>query len=122
MHFFAKMSADFQQSKICVHNFFFFEIFCQSLVSDPDHTYLSIATPILSQAFLVSTRLSRYTIQKVKAISAEVVEIVEPPKEGYQLTIRLNFGRMPHGKGLELLSSMLPTTPLSCFRNISEAE
>ncbi|XP_010326787.1 actin-related protein 2/3 complex subunit 2B isoform X4 [Solanum lycopersicum] len=81
-----------------LHEFGSIEYYIQSLVSDPDHTYLSIATPILSQAFLVSTRLSRYTIQKVKAISAEVVEIVEPPKEGYQLTIRLNFGRMPHGK------------------------
>ncbi|XP_006354443.1 actin-related protein 2/3 complex subunit 2B isoform X1 [Solanum tuberosum] len=81
-----------------LHEFGSVEYYIQSLVSDPDHTYLSIATPILSQAFLVSTRLSRYTIQKVKAISAEVVEIVEPPKEGYQLTIRLNFARMPHGK------------------------
>ncbi|KAG5588245.1 hypothetical protein H5410_048679 [Solanum commersonii] len=81
-----------------LHEFGSVEYYIQSLVSDPDHTYLSISTPILSQAFLVSTRLSRYTIQKVKAISAEVVEIVEPPKEGYQLTIRLNFARMPHGK------------------------
>lgn len=68
-------------------------------MSDPDRTYLSISTPILSQAFLISTRLSRYTMEKVKAISAEVVEIVEPPKEGYQLTLRLNFARMPYGKG-----------------------
>lgn len=81
-----------------LHEFGSVEYYIQSLVSDPDHTYLSISTPILSQSFLVSTRLSRYTIQKVKAISAEVVEIVEPPKEGYQLTIRLNFARMPHGK------------------------
>ncbi|XP_049344490.1 actin-related protein 2/3 complex subunit 2B isoform X2 [Solanum verrucosum] len=79
-----------------LHEFGSVEYYIQSLVSDPDHTYLSISTPILSQSFLVSTRLSRYTIQKVKAISAEVVEIVEPPKEGYQLTIRLNFARMPH--------------------------
>ncbi|KAH0637325.1 hypothetical protein KY289_037240 [Solanum tuberosum] len=81
-----------------LHEFGSVEYYIQSLVSDPDHTYLSISTPILSQAFLVSTRLSRYTIQKVKAISTEVVEIVEPPKEGYQLTIRLNFARMPHGQ------------------------
>lgn len=84
--------------------FFLVEIFFQSLVSDPDHTYLSVSTPILSQAFLISTRLSHYTIEKVKAISAEVVEIVQPPKEGYQLTLRLNFARMSHGKGLELLA------------------
>lgn len=68
-------------------------------MSDPDRTYLSISTPILSQAFLISTRLSRYTMEKVKAISADVLEIVEPPKEGYQLTLRLNFARMPYGKG-----------------------
>ncbi|KAK4356974.1 hypothetical protein RND71_022584 [Anisodus tanguticus] len=81
-----------------LHEFGSVEYYIQSLVSDPDHTYLSISTPILSQAFLISTRLSRYTIEKVKAISAEVVEIVEPPKEGYQLTLQLNFARMPRGK------------------------
>ncbi|MCE3215330.1 Actin- protein 2/3 complex subunit 2-B [Datura stramonium] len=81
-----------------LHEFGSVEYYIQSLVSDPDHTYLSISTPILSQAFLISTRLSRYTIEKVKAISTEVVEIVEPPKEGYQLTLRLNFARLPYGK------------------------
>ncbi|XP_055813754.1 actin-related protein 2/3 complex subunit 2B isoform X2 [Solanum dulcamara] len=79
-----------------LHEFGSVEYYIQSLMSDPDHTYLSISTPILSQAFLISTRLSRYTIEKVKAISSEVLEIVEPPKEGYQLTLRLNFARMPH--------------------------
>ncbi|KAF3666054.1 Actin-related protein 2/3 complex subunit 2B [Capsicum annuum] len=81
-----------------LHEFGSVEYYIQSLVSDPDHTYLSVSTPILSQAFLISTRLSHYTIEKVKAISAEVVEIVQPPKEGYQLTLRLNFARMSHGK------------------------
>ncbi|XP_047264992.1 actin-related protein 2/3 complex subunit 2B isoform X2 [Capsicum annuum] len=79
-----------------LHEFGSVEYYIQSLVSDPDHTYLSVSTPILSQAFLISTRLSHYTIEKVKAISAEVVEIVQPPKEGYQLTLRLNFARMSH--------------------------
>ncbi|CAN4091071.1 unnamed protein product [Withania somnifera] len=81
-----------------LHEFGSIEYYIQSLVSDPDYTYLSISTPILSQAFLISTRLSHYTMEKVKAISTEVVEIVEPPKEGYQLTLRLNFARMPQGK------------------------
>ncbi|XP_016444581.1 actin-related protein 2/3 complex subunit 2B-like isoform X1 [Nicotiana tabacum] len=81
-----------------LHEFGSIEYYIQSSMSDPDRTYLSISTPILSQAFLISTRLSRYTMEKVKAISAEVVEIVEPPKEGYQLTLRLNFARMPYGK------------------------
>lgn len=71
----------------------------QASDSDPYHTYLSISTPLIYQEFLLSSELPRYTMEKVKGICPDVVETVEPPKEGYQLTLRLNNQRIPCNKG-----------------------
>jgi actin related protein 2/3 complex subunit 2 len=64
---------------------------------------LSISTPLLSQGALLSHGLSHYTIEMVKGVSSDVMEIVEPAKEGYQLTLSINFDKIPHGKGLVIL-------------------
>jgi actin related protein 2/3 complex subunit 2 len=42
-------------------------------------------------------------MQMVKQVCSDAVEIVEPAKEGYQLTLKLNFAKVPIGKGLLLL-------------------
>lgn len=39
----------------------------------------------------------------VKEVCSDAVEIVEPAKEGYQLTLKLDFAKIPGGKGLLLL-------------------
>ncbi|OMO95368.1 ARP2/3 complex, 34kDa subunit (p34-Arc) [Corchorus olitorius] len=74
------------------------EYHIKSSASDPQFTYLSISTPLLTQGFLLSRGLSPYAIQMVKEISTDVLEIVEPANEGYQLTIRLDFSKIPHEK------------------------
>lgn len=74
------------------------EYHIQSSASDPYHTYLSISTPLLSQGALLSHGLSHYTIEMVKGVSSDVMEIVEPAKEGYQLTLSINFDKIPRGK------------------------
>jgi actin related protein 2/3 complex subunit 2 len=42
-------------------------------------------------------------MQMVKQVCSDAVEIVEPAKEGFQLTLKLNFAKVPIGKGLLLL-------------------
>ncbi|XWS39144.1 hypothetical protein CRYUN_Cryun18bG0024900 [Craigia yunnanensis] len=74
------------------------EYHIKSSASDPQLTYLSISTPLLTQGVLLSYGLSPYTIQMVREISSDVLEIVEPAKEGYQLTLRLDFSKIPRGK------------------------
>lgn len=44
----------------------------------------------------------------VKGVNADAVDIVEPAKVGYQLTLRLNFDKIPRGKGFTLLH--IPST------------
>ncbi|XP_006420322.2 actin-related protein 2/3 complex subunit 2B isoform X1 [Citrus clementina] len=81
-----------------LHEFGSVEYHVQSSLSDPQHAYLSISTPLLSQGDLLSYGLSHYSMEMVKAISLDVVEIVQPAKEGYQLTLRLNLSKIPRGK------------------------
>lgn len=75
------------------------EYHIQCSASDPHHIYLSISTPLLSQGtLLISHGLSHHTREMVKGVNSDVVEIVEPPKEGYQITLRLNLHKIPRGK------------------------
>ncbi|XP_010670954.2 actin-related protein 2/3 complex subunit 2B isoform X2 [Beta vulgaris subsp. vulgaris] len=74
------------------------EYYVQSSASDPQNIYLSISTPILSPRTLVSQGLCPYTIQKVKDISPDVVDILHPARDGYQLTLQLKFVHIPQGK------------------------
>ncbi|KAL3642078.1 hypothetical protein CASFOL_012893 [Castilleja foliolosa] len=82
-----------------VHEFgsIHYHVRCSAL--DPIYTYLSISTPLLSQGLSVSSELPKHTLEKVKAICPDVIEIVEPPNQGYQLTLKLNLSRIRHGKG-----------------------
>ncbi|KAK9931242.1 hypothetical protein M0R45_018528 [Rubus argutus] len=74
------------------------EYHIQSSASDEHHMYLSISTPLLSQEVLLPYGISHHTKQMITAICSDVVEIIEPAKEGYQLTLRLDFSKLPSGK------------------------
>ncbi|KAK6122791.1 hypothetical protein DH2020_043469 [Rehmannia glutinosa] len=77
-----------------VHEFGSVHYHVQCSASDPIYTYLSISTPLLSEGLPLSSELPRHTLEMVREICPEVMEIVEPPKEGYQLTLKLNFSRI----------------------------
>ncbi|XP_024983313.1 actin-related protein 2/3 complex subunit 2B [Cynara cardunculus var. scolymus] len=81
-----------------LHEFGSLQYHIQSYASEPHHAYLSISTPLLSTGSSISTGLPHYTIETVKRISQEVVEIVEPARLGYQLTLKLNFAKIPRKK------------------------
>ncbi|KAI3674295.1 hypothetical protein L2E82_52419 [Cichorium intybus] len=70
----------------------------QSDASEPHCAYMSVSTPLLSTGYSISGELPRYTLETVKGICPEVVEIVEPPRSGYQLTLKLTFTNIPRKK------------------------
>ncbi|CAL8990085.1 unnamed protein product [Prunus brigantina] len=74
------------------------EYHIQSSTSDAHYTYLSVSTPLLSQGVILPNGISHYTKQMVKGICPDVVEIMEPAKEGYQITLRLVLSKIPNGK------------------------
>ncbi|XP_073136102.1 actin-related protein 2/3 complex subunit 2B [Henckelia pumila] len=69
-----------------------YHIQCSAL--DPFYMYLSISTPVPQ----LSPELPKNTLEMVKGICPNVIEIIEPPREGYQLTLKLNFSRVPKSK------------------------
>ncbi|KAL5990362.1 hypothetical protein ACLOJK_011262 [Asimina triloba] len=66
-------------------------------VSDPQNIYLSISIPPLSPEVLANG-LPQKTLQSVKSFYPDIVEVIEHPKEGFQLTLRLNIVKIPRGK------------------------
>ncbi|GAA0157340.1 hypothetical protein LIER_14628 [Lithospermum erythrorhizon] len=78
-----------------LHEFGSVEYHVESSASSPHDTYLSVSTPLLSQGIVPASRLSPQTLEMIKAICPDVLEIVEPAKEGYQVTLRLKFVRLP---------------------------
>ncbi|KAL2242606.1 UNVERIFIED_CONTAM: Actin-related protein 2/3 complex subunit 2B [Sesamum indicum] len=81
-----------------VHEFGSVHFHVQSSASDQPYTYLSISTPLLSQGHPISSELPQHTLEMVRGICPDVVEIVEPSREGYQLTLKINHARIPHSK------------------------
>jgi len=78
----------------------------QSQASDPQLAYLSISMPPLCHGILPK-ELSSKTIEMVKGLCPNVVEIIDPAKEGYQLTLKLNLNQIPRNKGLFPLTTDL---------------
>ncbi|KAI8566531.1 hypothetical protein RHMOL_Rhmol02G0047700 [Rhododendron molle] len=81
-----------------LHEFGSVEYHIQSSASDQYKTYLSISTPLLSHGGQLPYELPRSSIELVKGLCSDAVEIVEPAREGYQLTLKLDFAKIPHGK------------------------
>ncbi|GKA55636.1 ribonuclease H-like domain-containing protein, partial [Tanacetum coccineum] len=48
----------------------------------------------------------------VKRICPQVIEIVEPPKEGYQLTLKLDFSKIPRKKGISSVQAVILSSQL----------
>ncbi|KAK1390684.1 Arp2/3 complex 34 kDa subunit [Heracleum sosnowskyi] len=87
----------------CLHEFGSVEYHIQSSASDPQHIYLSISTPLLSQGILLSYGLPRYTTELLNRTYSDVVELEEPAREGFQLTLRINLGKISKTKDAEKL-------------------
>ncbi|XP_058094785.1 actin-related protein 2/3 complex subunit 2B isoform X2 [Magnolia sinica] len=67
----------------------------QASVSDSQNIYLSLSTPPILPEVLPNG-LPQSTLQAVKKVHPDIVEVVEHPEEGFQLTLKLNFAKLPH--------------------------
>ncbi|XP_065862997.1 actin-related protein 2/3 complex subunit 2B isoform X2 [Euphorbia lathyris] len=84
-----------------LHEFGSVEYHIQSSATDPNYKCLSISTTLLSHGALQPYGISAYTMRMIKDLCFNAVEIVEPPREGYQLTLKLNFDKIRSGKDPE---------------------
>ncbi|KAK7393656.1 hypothetical protein VNO78_22217 [Psophocarpus tetragonolobus] len=84
------------------------EYHIQSQASNPQVAYLSISMPPLCHGVLPN-ELSSNTIEMVKGLCPNVVEIAEPAKEGYLLTLKLNLNQIPHKKDYDKVIKEIST-------------
>ncbi|KAG2567359.1 actin-related protein 2/3 complex subunit 2B-like [Panicum virgatum] len=84
------------------HTFFEFgsiRYHVEASASDPENVYLSISTPSLShEASPSSSGLPEATLQETRKAYHKFAEVVEPPREGYVLTLKLNFSALARPK------------------------
>ncbi|KAK4794876.1 hypothetical protein SAY86_012870 [Trapa natans] len=82
-----------------IHEFNAVRYHIQSSDSEPFLAHLSISTPLLSEEFSRSHGLSFDAAQMIRDIHTDdAIEIVEPAKEGYQLTLRIHLSKIPRRK------------------------
>ncbi|XP_071690141.1 actin-related protein 2/3 complex subunit 2B isoform X1 [Rutidosis leptorrhynchoides] len=84
-----------------LHEFGSLQYHIQSYATEPHHAYLSISTPVLSTSSSIIYGFSRPNLQTVKKICREVVEIIEPARAGYQLTLKIDFTKIPRKRDAE---------------------
>ncbi|KAM0855719.1 hypothetical protein ACQ4PT_049590 [Festuca glaucescens] len=70
----------------------------QASASDPGNVHLSISTPSLSHEASPSTALPEFTLEETRKMYRKFAEIVEPSRDGYALTLKLNFSGLARPK------------------------
>ncbi|XP_078166940.1 actin-related protein 2/3 complex subunit 2B-like isoform X2 [Carex rostrata] len=82
----------------------------QASVSDQENIFFSISTPVLSQEEPNPNGLDHCILQDIRTNYSNFADIIEPPKEGYTLTLKLNFSRLTrtkeYTKAINMVSSL----------------
>ncbi|MQL71685.1 hypothetical protein Taro_003983 [Colocasia esculenta] len=71
----------------------------QASASDSRTIYLSISTPVLSPDVSLPEDLGGCALQEIRRVYSDVMEVVEAPKEGFTLTVKIDLARLPQRKG-----------------------
>lgn len=101
------------------HTFFEFgsiKYHIQASASDTENAYLSISTPSLSHEAAPAAALPEFTLQETRRAYRAFAEVVEPAREGYALTLKLNFSGLarPKDRARAIRQvSLLPSVVLS---------
>ncbi|KAJ1701976.1 hypothetical protein LUZ63_001755 [Rhynchospora breviuscula] len=82
----------------------------QVSASDLENIFFSISTPRLSQDEPNPNGLADFRLQDIKTKYLNFADIIQPPKEGYTLTLKLNFSKLTrtkdHTKAINMVSSL----------------
>ncbi|XP_006294427.2 actin-related protein 2/3 complex subunit 2B isoform X2 [Capsella rubella] len=73
-------------------------------VSDPNIVHVSTSTLLETQGDVTLKEISSHTYEVVKNIAVGVIDIVDPPKLGFQLTLELHLDNIPRGKAIKTIT------------------
>ncbi|KVH87427.1 ARP2/3 complex, 34kDa subunit (p34-Arc) [Cynara cardunculus var. scolymus] len=75
----------------------------QASIKSPNLLHLSVSLPTPPPETDFSSGLPLGAIEAIKAAYAGVVHILDPPRDGFNLTVKLNLAKLPPLEGLELI-------------------
>lgn len=75
----------------------------QCSVLDTNIVYVSTSTLLETQGIVTSKEILSATYEVIKNIAVGVIDIVDPPRLGFQLTLKLHLDNIPRGKGKHML-------------------
>ncbi|CAN8315910.1 unnamed protein product [Cochlearia groenlandica] len=67
-------------------------------LSDSNIVYVSISTLLETQGTVTLKEISSNSYEVIKKIAIGVIDIVDPPRLGFQLTLKLHLDNIPRGK------------------------
>ena len=90
----------------------------QVSMKNPHFLSLSVSLPTPAQETVLSGGLPFGAIEAIKASYGVLVQILDPPKDGFNLTLRLNLSKLPPDEGSpSFFSKVIMSLTLPC-RNI----
>ncbi|KAH0925494.1 hypothetical protein HID58_017750 [Brassica napus] len=72
-------------------------------VLDTKIVYVSTSTLLETQGIVTSKEILSATYEVIKNIAVGVIDIVDPPRLGFQLTLKLHLDNIPRGKAAEAI-------------------
>lgn len=86
----------------------------QVSMRNPKVLVLSVALPLPPQEAISFDGLPFGAIEAIKAAYGPVVQILDPPKDGFDLTLKINLAKLPSDEGPES-SITFPRSFWSCY-------
>jgi actin related protein 2/3 complex subunit 2 len=83
----------------------------QFSMRNPKVMVLSVALPLPPPEAMLYDGLPLGAIEAIKAAYGPVVQILDPPKDGFDLTMKINLTKLPPDEGSRV---PFPRLPLSC--------
>lgn len=71
----------------------------QASIKNPHLLHLSVSLPTPSPEIVFSSGLPLGAIEAIKAAYGNVVQILDPPRDGFNLTVKLNLSKLPPNEG-----------------------
>jgi actin related protein 2/3 complex, subunit 2 len=92
-------------------------LYYQVSMRNPKVLVLSVALPLPPQEVLSFDGLPFGAIEAIKAAYGIVVQILDPPKDGFDLTLKINFAKLPSDEGPESYLSKVISVLLYCVNH-----
>lgn len=91
-------------------------------MKNPHIVLLSVSLPVPPPETIFIGGLPFGAIEAIKAAYGNVVQILDPPRDGFNLTLKLNLSKLPPNEGsTSSFSKVIMNLLLICHRQLGSA-